>query len=155
MPRPAQPPGGWRKGAPRPILETRGGKGVAMKLEGVPPLRTLPKVVEARCFNKVRLALVRLGGPLSVEIPYLRIEVTLDRRCWIGRSLINGIPLLAWTEFAVRGRGLHQNVPCALHLYHFHAGLLMGTVLDNLCTELDCRLDRGDRPRGTPDVAWL
>jgi len=126
-----------------------------MKLEGIPPLRTLPKAVDAKCFNKVRLALMRLGEPLHVEIAHLRVDVTLDRRCWIGRSLINGVPLLVWTRFDTHGRALHQAVRCDLHLYHFHAGLLMGTTLDNLSAELDRLLQRTEQAPGTRGVAWL
>lgn len=110
------------------------------------PIRTLLKTIEASCYNRVLLALARLGEPLEVELPALRMSIRAERRVWVGRSLINDIPLMAWLEFQAADRGLHEPVPCRLHLYHFHAGLLAGHAPQCLAAALEARLARW--PRG-------
>jgi len=89
--------------------------------------------------------LLRLGNPLRLEMPGLRgIDIILDDSAWmaVDRNQVD-MPLLAWTDFDARHReGLHQAVPCRMHLYHFHAGLLMGDLLDNLEFAIDERLSQ-------------
>ncbi|MEO6696673.1 MAG: hypothetical protein ABIN45_01580 [Gammaproteobacteria bacterium] len=64
----------------------------------------------------------------------------MDERVWLALYL-NEAPLLAWRDFETKGRmTLHEPVFCTLHLYHSHAGLIMGKVLDALIHELDQRL---------------
>lgn len=106
------------------------------------PIRALPKTIEASCYNRVLLALARFGEPLEVELPALRMTMRAERRVWLGRSLINELPLMAWLDFQVMDRGLHEPVPCRLHLYHFHAGLLAGHVPRCLAAALEERLGR-------------
>lgn len=109
------------------------------------PIRTLPKVMQAVYYNRARLALLRLGNPLRLELPGLHgIDVILDDSAWmaVDRNQID-MPLLAWTDFDARRRSaLHQPVSCRLHLYHFHAGLLMSDVLDNLEYVIDEHLSQ-------------
>ncbi|WP_297361112.1 hypothetical protein [Acidiferrobacter sp.] len=121
------------------------------------PIRILPKMIDAACYNRVSLALTRLGEPLDVEIAPLRMIVCVKRRLWVARSLVNDIPLMAWVSFRIGTRGLHEPVPCQVHLYHFHAGLLMGEAPQRLANKLDERLDRcGDHLRGrSPAVTPL
>ncbi len=141
--------GGCHSPVARAIFSSRRfpGSGTAMELEGVSPLKTLSKSIEAHCYNKVRLAVLRLPSPVRVELARLRLEMELDRSCWIARSLVTGAPMLSWCRFVTRGRALHQPVACELHLYHAHAGLLMGTALDQLCIMLDDALSRTSRTR--------
>jgi hypothetical protein len=118
-------------------------------LNDLVPLRTLPKSIEAHQYNRVRLALLRLGNPLRLDIPRLHVAVTLGDKHWLCvRPLDDDLPLLAWTAFETRGRALHEAVPCRLHLYHFHAGLLMGVALDVLDQTLCARLD-AQRPHAS------
>ncbi len=112
------------------------------------PIRTLPKTIDAACYNRVSLALARLGEPLDVEIMSLRIAVRVERKMWAAWSLVNDIPLMAWVDFHVGERGLHEPVPCQVCLYHFHAGLLMGHAPQLLAHALDERLAR--QHRGQP-----
>ena len=120
------------------------------------PIRILPKMIDAACYNRISLALARLGDPLSVEIRALRMIIRVERRLWVARSLINEIPLMAWLNFQVSGRGLHEPVPCQVRLYHFHASLLMGHAPQLLANNLDERLERyasrfrGRSPAVTP-----
>ncbi len=104
------------------------------------PIRTFPKVIEAPCYNRVLLALARLGEPLEVEIQKLRMSIRVERRHWLASSLINDIPLMAWLDFQAADRGLHEPVPCQVHLYHFHAGLLVGHAPQCLANVLEERL---------------
>lgn len=98
-------------------------------------LHTLPKTVEAACYNRARLALLRRGRPLRVAVPDHRgLEMILDDRHWLCvDSLHNDQPVLGWDEFETAGRdALHAPVRCRLCFYHVHAGLVMGSVLDAL-----------------------
>ena len=111
---------------------------MALRLGELVPLRTLPKTLDAACYNRVRLALLRLSNPLRIDLPRLRVEMILDDAAWLCyRPYESDLPLLAWTAFETRDRALHEPVRCQLHLYHFHAGLLMGVTLDNLNAVLD------------------
>lgn len=103
-------------------------------------LRTLPRSIDGECYNRVRLALVRLDDPLRIELPRFRLEFVLQRKVWMGLSLVNELPVLAWTGFCTRKRALHEPVPCELHLYHIHAGLLMSTALEAMDGVLKKRL---------------
>ncbi|MCL5802062.1 MAG: hypothetical protein M1283_06040 [Gammaproteobacteria bacterium] len=107
---------------------------------GITPLRSLPKRIEAAHYNRVRLALRRLACPLRLEIPRQPVDMILDECRWVALHL-GETPLLTWMDFQVKGRSaLHEPVVCTLHLYHHHAGLIMGKVLDALIQELDRRL---------------
>lgn len=107
------------------------------------PLRVMPKQVSAGCYNHVRLALLRLGKPLRVALAQHRgLEMELhDDIWWCLDSLANDQPIMAWHAFAVHGRDdLTEPVACELALYHYWAGLVMGTVLSDLEQVLEARL---------------
>lgn len=112
-------------------------------------LRTFPKLIEAACYNRVRLALHRLGRPLRVAIGGHRgLEVILDDLCWLCvDSFHNDVPVLAWCQFDTRDRSnLQAPVRCSLEVYHLHGGLVMGSVLEVLEPALDQHL--GNAPLG-------
>ncbi|MCC6302145.1 MAG: hypothetical protein IT489_05025 [Gammaproteobacteria bacterium] len=108
------------------------------------PLRILPRALPAGCFNTVRLAQLRMGEPLRLPVPGLRLlECILEREVWICvDSRFDHLPLIAWTGFRVTGRGLHEDVCCEQRLYHIHAGLLMGPALDAIERAAAEALDR-------------
>ncbi len=126
---------------------------MAFDLTDVTPIRTMPKLIEARCFNSVRLALRRFKDPCEIPLPGLRVRVILERKQWVVCSLINDFPLMAWVDFASRGRGLHEPVACRLHLYHFHAGLLMGRIPAALEQALGDRFGAAILGEGPP-IPW-
>lgn len=101
-----------------------------MNIDDLVPLRTVRKRIDAAIYNHVRLALMHIANPIRLELPRLRLDLELDRRVWFGYSLVNGTPLLAWTGFEPHRGALHVPIECELRLYHMHAGLLMGSVLD-------------------------
>lgn len=108
----------------------------------IPPLRTLPYMMPAAHYNPVKLALLRLGSPLELELPKLGLALVLDRRFWLGLSLWQELlPMIEWTRFDTRGRrGLDQPVACELRFYHVHAGLLVRPALEALDEALRERL---------------
>lgn len=114
---------------------------MSLNINGVAPIRTLSKHLQAGCFNQVRLALIRLGSPLRIELSELRVEMVLSPKGWLCVSLETRAPLLAWTAFE-RPAALHRPVACKLNLYHVHAGLLSGIALESLETHLRERLGR-------------
>lgn len=107
------------------------------------PLRTLPKHVEGSCYNHARLALHRLGSPLRIALSIHRgLEVILENDFWICVDSMRGdLPVMEWQAFETQKRdALHEPVACILHLYHLHAGLIMGSVPDELERILKARL---------------
>lgn len=111
-------------------------------IRDIPPLRTLPKRLEADCYNTVRLALLRLGSPLVVQPEGMRaVEMIIEPKHWFCvDDVSNGLPYVEWSEFDTRGRALHDPVPCTLRLYHVHAGLIMSGALEATCRALEDRL---------------
>lgn len=112
-------------------------------------LRTFPKRIDATCYNRVRLALRRLGRPLRIAIDYHRgLEMILDDQCWLCVDCFHhDAPILAWCRFDTTDRwDLHAPVPCSLEVYHLHGGLVMGSVLEALEQALNQRLN-GESPR--------
>ncbi len=112
-----------------------------------PPLRVLPRTVKAADFNRVRLALRRLGRPLRVTLAAHRgLEIILDNQAWVCvDSLHQDLLILAWRSFDTAERyGLHEDVRCELCLYHTHAGLIMGSALEQLGQALTQRLTEPD-----------
>lgn len=108
-----------------------------------PPLRVMPKTLPATCYNRVRLALIRLGKPLRFGLPGHRgLEMVLTDEAWCCvDSLAEDQLILVWRAFASRGRDdLTQPVACELHLYHHCAGLVMGSTLSAMEEALDARL---------------
>jgi hypothetical protein len=120
-----------------------------------PPLRSLPKRLEAAYYNRVRLALRRLGRPLRVALPQHRgLEAILDNDAWVCVDTTrDDLPVLAWRAFGTHGRdSLHKPVDCRLELYHWHAGLIMGTALEALDTALRARLALSSAATGGDDA---
>lgn len=103
------------------------------RIRGLTPLRSVPKTIEARYYNHVRLALNRLGNPLEVELDgdMRQTGMLLSDDEWLCvDSTRDDLPLLAWRDFDIKERAaLHAPVRCTLHLYHSHAGLLIGRTL--------------------------
>lgn len=108
-----------------------------------PPLRVMPKTIPATCYNRVRLALIRLGKPLRIDLPRHRgLEMVLADDAWrCVDSLSEDQLILAWRAFASGGRdNLTEPVACELFLYHHCAGLVMGSALSAMEEALDARL---------------
>lgn len=103
------------------------------RLDDIPSLREIPSVVQASHFNTVRLALLRLGKPLRVELEGLRhLDMLFDDDTWVcvDRNL-NDLPIVAWTEFRKENRtALNEPVHCRLRLFHAHAGIILNRALE-------------------------
>ncbi len=112
----------------------------------IPPLRIMPKRIEAACYNRVRLALLRLDNPLRLTLTQHRgLEVILYDDNWV---CVDGFAddqlVLAWRAFQTHGRdNLFEPIACDLWLYHHCAGLIMGSALDDLQQAIERRLERG------------
>jgi hypothetical protein len=108
-----------------------------------PPLRVMPKQIPAACYNRARLALIRIGKPLRIGLTRHRgLEMVLDDAAWTCvDSLAEDQLILAWRAFAGGGRGsLTEPVACELFLYHHCAGLVMGSALTDLEQALEALL---------------
>ncbi|MBI3562965.1 MAG: hypothetical protein HY080_14740 [Gammaproteobacteria bacterium] len=99
------------------------------------PIRIFPKSITADCYNRIRTLTRHLTLPLRVDLPGHRgLQAVLDSTEWlVVNSLDQDELIMAWMDFAVAQRqGLQEPVQCQLYLYHMHAGLIMGSVLDDL-----------------------
>ncbi len=109
-------------------------------------VHSIHRIIAAEDYNRVRLALSRLGNPLYLDLgatlPCLEVQLCDDY--WLCfDSCRDEQPVLAWTAFERAGRsGLHEPVACDLHFYHLHAGLVMGDIFDSIVIELRRQLDQ-------------
>lgn len=119
------------------------------RLRELPALKVMDSVVVAKHYNRVRLALTRLEDPLRFPLPHLRgLDMVLTQDEWVcvDRTL-NDLPVLAWTDFQRQSRtALHAPIPCRLRFYHAYAGLIVGTLLQDVAVILAERLIRARPP---------
>lgn len=126
------------------------------RLHDVPILREIPTTLRANHYNTVRLALLRLGRPLRVELEGLRhLDMLLDDDAWIcvDRTL-NDVPVMAWTDFQHGRLGLTDPVACRLRFYHAHAGIIINTALETVDRVLSGHL-ASENAGGPHDVKVL
>ncbi len=110
-------------------------------LRDIPPLRSIPYALDASLYNHVRLALLRIGTPIELELEKLCIDMVLEKTCWVGyHSQHISLPLIAWVDFDSGRSALDAPVGCTLHLYHHHAWLQLPRVLQALDKEVQLRL---------------
>lgn len=71
------------------------------------------------------------------------LDIILNDQYWLCIDrCVGDQPILAWTAFETLERSaLNASVACELRLYHYHAGLVMGEVLQSLGQTLQQRLD--------------
>jgi hypothetical protein len=113
------------------------------RVSDVPALKTIPSYIEATYYNRVRLALMRLGNPLRIELMNMRgLDIIITDHEWVCVDrTIGDMPTLAWTGFESAARaGLHRPVACQLRFFHNHADLICGTVLDLVHRHIEKRL---------------
>ena len=101
----------------------------------IPPWRIFPKQIEAACYNRVRLALLRIANPLRIALTRHRgLEVILHDNSWLCvDSFAEDQWVMAWRDFQIHARdNLYEPIACNLWLYHHCAGLIMGSALDEM-----------------------
>ena len=116
------------------------------------PLRVLPKRIPAADYNPIRLGLLHECQPWHLRLEgFPAMRIILDEHAWVCADEVqNGRPVMAWTAFRTLERdALNTPMECELRLYHVHAGLLMGTVLEALAEAIEER-GRNDRQGRTP-----
>ena len=96
----------------------------------ISPIRSMPYAIDAVLYNHARLALLRFGSPLELELEKLAIDLVLENTCWVGYYAYQvTVPLIAWDGFDTGRSSLDAPVGCTLHLYHHHAWLQLSRVL--------------------------
>jgi len=104
---------------------------------------TLKKVIPAEDYNRIRLAFHRIGNPLHIELHGMRcLDIILNNQYWLVMDrCMDDQWIMAWTDFQPTNRSaIHTPVNCMLRLYHMHAGLIMGDVIETLGSTLDQKL---------------
>ncbi len=110
-------------------------------LRDIPPLRSIPTTLDAALYNHVRLALLRIGNPLELELEKLGIDMVLENTCWVGYNCQQvSLPLIAWEGFDSERSALDAPVGCTMHLFHNHSWLQMPKILLALDKELQLLL---------------
>ncbi len=103
------------------------------RLDDLPIFEYRDSHVDANQYNLVHIALKRLGKSLRFELPRLRtLDMVLEKEAWavIDRDL-NDIPVIAWVDFQTRHRdNLHEPIRCQQRLYHAHALIIVGKVME-------------------------
>lgn len=100
-----------------------------------PALRVIKKIISAEDYNRIRIGLSREELPWRLNTPKIRCwQFVLNESAWVCiDECQDDLPILAWTDFEVaRRESLEAPISCKLHLYHMHAGLVMGLALETL-----------------------
>ena len=116
---------------------------MASRLDDIPVYEQRPVTVAATEYNRVHIALNRLGEPLRIPLQDLRtLELILEHEAWIVVDTgLNDIPVMAWTGFQVDHRQtLHEPIPCLLKIYHAHALVISDKVTKLMQEVLTTRL---------------
>jgi hypothetical protein len=112
-------------------------------LKDVPVYASRYANLEAKYFNRVRLALLRLNNPLRIELSGLRgMDMLLGDEAWacVDRTT-EDLPVLAWVDFQSRGRNnLHRAISCRILYFHCHADMILETALRIMDERLAVRL---------------
>lgn len=110
-------------------------------LRDIPAIRSISFALDATLYNHARLALVRIGNPLELELCSLAIDMVLENACWVGYySYQTSLPLIAWDGFDQNRSALDAPVGCTMHLYHQHSWLQMPKILSAMDVALQSRL---------------
>lgn len=126
-------------------------------LPNLPAFKSERGLVKARHFNRVHLALLRFGGPLSEVLGRRGLDLRLARDAWLcSDRRLNNMPMLAWTDFEASSqhRGLHEPVACRVLYYNPYAAVLVRSVLTELDERLAARLAEHGRAPGARIVAF-
>lgn len=118
---------------------------MSSRLDDIPVYQQRPISVAAADFNRVQIALKRLGEPVHIPLSGMRsLQLILEREAWIViDASLNEIPVLAWTDFQAGGRAnLHEPIPCVLKIYHAHAMMIIDKVIACMEGELQQRIDK-------------
>jgi len=103
------------------------------RLQDIPVFEKKETEIPAKVYNTIRLGKIRLKKNFRLEPDGLRsLDLILEDDAWIvvDRDL-NDLPVMAWTDFQVRGRdNLHLPIQCKLLYYHQHAEKIQTMVLD-------------------------
>ncbi|MES1980848.1 MAG: hypothetical protein V4443_00080 [Pseudomonadota bacterium] len=111
------------------------------QLRDIPPIRSVPYTLDAALYNQARLALLRIGNPLELELENLAIDLVLEKARWIGYHCQQiSLPLIAWDGFDPVRSALDAPVACTMHLYHQHSWLQSSRILQALEQELHRQL---------------
>ena len=103
----------------------------------------MPKTVPAEVYNHVRLALLRFEAPIQFELQrHCGLAISLERFFWHCVEIYSGDrTVMVWSQFDLENRSaIHAPVKCELSIYHTQAGLVMGSVLDELSDIVALRL---------------
>lgn len=88
--------------------------------------------VPARCYNRARVGILRLGEEIRLPVPELKhMDLILQRDAWIVVDrVLNDMPVVAWMCFQAARRGhLQEPVQCQVRTWHALAGMITGRTL--------------------------
>lgn len=109
------------------------------------PYQVIASEMKADDYNAIRLGILRLGTPLSLNLDSVKgLRCVLDDHAWVFMDrFVDNMPLLAWMNFKSRNT-LNKKIPCELRLYHYRAGLLVDKGLDALKLSIALQLNKAN-----------
>ena len=117
--------------------------------EDYPTLRVMHKTITADDYNRIRIGLSREKLPWRIKLTRIRcLQFVLNETAWVCiDECQDDLPIMAWADFNTEQReSLEDPVSCRLHLYHTHAGLVMGNALDALVESIEEHCKNKDIP---------
>jgi hypothetical protein len=128
------------------------------RIDEVPVYEAMASTVDAVHYNRIHIALTRLGSPLRYNLPRLRgLEILLDAHLWVVVDARSGdLPIVAWSDFEVAQRdGIDRPIACRLRLYHAQGGIITTSALDQVGEALERDLARRGQRSGSGLVRQL
>lgn len=109
------------------------------------PYQIIASELKPDDFNVVRLGILRLGAPLTLNLDGIKgLRCVLDDHAWVFMDrFVDNMPLLAWMNFESRST-LTEMIPCELRLYHFQAGMLTDKALETLKLGISLQLNQAN-----------
>ena len=96
--------------------------------------------LEAKVFNKWRLAVPKLGNRIDIALPGLKsMHFVLTPKFWVVVDAVNyDVPIIAWLDFSIANRTeLHKPIACNLNYYHFAASAIRARALNEAENHFD------------------
>jgi len=111
--------------------------------DSVPRLIERPGTLDAQYYNLFQLAISRLGAPLRLQLPGLKVlDIILQKDAFIiVDRVFNDVPVIAWCNFkAAKRDALDAPVACDIRWYHIQASMItkraLNTTVDLLSEQL-------------------
>lgn len=111
---------------------------MSTKLQNLPVYQNFTDTVDIDIYRQVTLLLSRHGHSLSIDLPGLRdLRLVLEKDAWICiDTLLDDLPVMAWTGFDKKSVFASDSVECELIYYHSQAAVIVDSIIHSLRREM-------------------